>query len=57
MFKLLQKSKYPTEMFYFQAENTLIIYVPFIIGSKRKTSPLQEKSFDNDFELFVQTAF
>ena len=40
MFKLLQKSKYPTEMLYFLAEHTLIIDVQFIIGSKRKTSPL-----------------
>ena len=40
MFKLLQKSKYQTEMFYFLAEHTLIMYVQFIIGSKRKTSPL-----------------
>ena len=40
MFKLLQKSKYPTEMLYFLAEHTLIIYVQFIIGPKRKTSPL-----------------
>ena len=53
MFKLLQKCKYPTEMFYFLAEHTLIIYVQFIIGSKRKTSPLQEKSFENNFEHFV----
>ena len=53
MLKLLQKSKYPTEMLYFLAEHTLIIYVPFIIGSKRKFSPLYEKSFENDFEHFV----
>ena len=53
MFKLLQKSKYPTEMLYFLAEHTLIIDVQFIIGSKRITSPLYEKSFENDFEHFV----
>ena len=53
MFKLLQKSKYPTEMLDFLAEHTLIIYVQFITGSKRKTSPLLEKSFENDFEYFV----
>ena len=40
MFKLLQKSKYPTEMLYVLAEHTLIMYVQFTIGSKRKTWPL-----------------
>ena len=50
MLKLLQKSKYPTEMLYFQAEHTLIMYVQFIIGSKRITSSLLEKSFKNDFK-------
>ena len=40
-------------MLYFLAEHTLIIYVQFIIGSKRKTSPLSEKSFENDFKHFV----
>ena len=41
-------------MLYFLAEHTLIIYVHFIIGSKRKkTSPLKEKSIENDFEHFV----
>ena len=50
MFKLLQKSKYPTEMFYFLAEHNLIIFVQFIIGSKRKNfTHLRE----NDFEHFV----
>ena len=53
MFKLLQKSKYPSEMLSFLAEHTLIIYVQFIIGSKRKTSPLLEKQFENDFDHFV----
>ena len=42
MFELLQKSKYPTEMLYFLAEHTLIIYVQFIIGSKRKKITLRE---------------
>ena len=40
MFKLLPKSKYPTEMLDFLAERTLIIHIQFIIGSKRKTSHL-----------------
>ena len=43
MFKLLQKSKCPTEMLYFLAEHTLIIYVQFIIGFKRKNiTPFRE---------------
>ena len=43
MFKLLPKSKYPTEMLDFLAERTLIIYIQFIIGSKRKNfTPLRE---------------
>ena len=53
MFKMLQKSKYPKEMLYFLAEHTLIIYIQFRIVSKRKTSPIEEKSFENDFEHFV----
>ena len=53
MFKLLQKSKYPTEMLHFLAEHALLIYVQFIISSKRKTSPFQEKWFENDFGYFV----
>ena len=43
MFKMLQKSKYPTEMPYFLAKHTLIIYVQFRIGFKRKNfTPLRE---------------
>ena len=53
MLKLLQKSKYPTKMLYVLAEHTLIIYVQFLTDSERKTSLLQEKSFENDFEHFV----
>ena len=53
MFKLLQKSKYPTEMLYFLTEHTFITYVQLIIGFKRKTSSLKEKSFKNDSERFV----
>ena len=37
MFKLLQKSQYPTEMLYLLAEHTLFMYVQFTIGFKRKT--------------------
>ena len=54
MFKLLQKRKYPTEVLHYLAEHTLIMHVQFIIGSKRKTSPLKEKLFENDFEHFFQ---
>ena len=39
MFKLLQKSKYQTEMVYLLAEHTLIMYEQFSIGSKRKKLP------------------
>ena len=53
MLKMLQKSKYPTEMLYFLAEHTLIMYIQFRIGSKRKTSPLLEKSSENNFEHIV----
>ena len=37
MFKLIRKSKYPTEMLYLLAEHTLIMYVQVTVGSKRKT--------------------
>ena len=40
-------------MLYFLVEHTLIFYVQFIIGSKRKCSTLYEKWFENDFEPFV----
>ena len=36
MFKSLPKGKYPTGMLYFLTEHTLIIYVQYIKGSKRK---------------------
>ena len=49
MFKLLPKSKYPTEMLYDVTEHTLIMYVQFVTGFQRKTSPL---SFQNDSEHF-----
>ena len=48
MFKSLPKSKYPTGMLYFQTEHTLFIYAQYIKGSKRKTSYLLEKLFEND---------
>ena len=52
MFKLLEKSKYPTEMLYFLAEHTLIIYVQFIIGSKSDFTLLREIVRER-FEHFV----
>ena len=36
MFKSLPKSKYPTGMLYFLTEHTIIIYVQYTKGSKRK---------------------
>ena len=53
MFKSLPKSKYPTGMLYFLTEHTLIIYVQYIKGSKRKTSYLLEKLFEKDLVHFV----
>ena len=53
MFKSLPKSKYPTVMLYFLTEHTLIMYVQHIKGSKRKTSYLLEKSFEEDLVYFV----
>ena len=38
---------------YFLTEDTLIIYVQYIKGSKRKTSYLLEKLFEKDFVHFV----
>ena len=53
MFKSLPKSKYPTGMLYFLTEHTLIIYVQYIKGSKRKISYLLEKLFEKDLVHFV----
>ena len=53
MFKLLPKSKYSIEMLSFLTEHTLLIYVQFEIGSKRKTSFYEEKLFKNDEEHFA----
>ena len=53
MFKSLPKSKYPPGMLYFLTEYTLIIYVQYIKGSKRKTSYLLEKLFEKDLVHFV----
>ena len=53
MFRLLLKSNYPSRMFYFLTEHTLIIYVQYIKGSKRKTSYILEKSFEKDLVHFV----
>ena len=52
MFKWLPKSKLPTEMLYFLVEDTLIVYAQFIIGFKRKTSSLYEKSLEKDSEHY-----
>ena len=52
MFKWLPKSKLPTEMLYFLVEDTLIVYVQFIIGFKRKTSSLYKKSLEKDSEQY-----
>ena len=53
MFRSLPKSKYPTGMLYFLTEHTLIIFVQYIKGSKRKTSYLLEKMFEKDLVPFV----
>ena len=53
MFKLLQKSKYPTGMLYFLTEHTLIIYVQKTQCSKRKTSYLLEKLFKEDLVQLI----
>ena len=53
MFKLLLKRNYPSRMFYFLIEHTLIIYVQYIKGSKRKTSYVLEESFEKDLVHFV----
>ena len=57
MFKLLPKGKYPAVMLYFLTEHTLIIYVQFIICSKRKSLSLLETSFKNYSEHFVSDSF
>ena len=53
MFKSLPKSIYPTGTLYFLTEHTLIIYVQYIKGSKRKTSYLLEKLYEKDLVHFV----
>ena len=53
MFKLLLKSSYPSRMFYFLTDITLIIYVQYIKGSKRNTSYSLEKLFEKDYVHFV----
>ena len=53
MFKSLPNSKYPTRMLYFLTEHTLMIYVQYIKGSKRKTLYLLEKLFEKDLVHFV----
>ena len=53
MEKSLPKRKYPAGMLYFLTEHTLIIYVQYTKGSKRKTSFLLEKLFEKDLVHFV----
>ena len=53
MFRLLPKCKYQTGMLYFLAEHTLIIYVQYVKGSKRKTSYLLEKWYKKDLVHLV----
>ena len=53
MFMLLLKSNYPSRMFYFLTEHTLIIYVQNIKTTKRKTSYILEKLFEKDLVHFV----
>ena len=52
MFKSLPESKYPTGIFYFLTEHTLLIYVQYIKGSRRKTLYLLEKLFEKDLVHF-----
>ena len=52
----LPKRKYPTGMLYFLTEQTLIIYVQYIKGSKRKTSYILEKLFYRDLVHFVSNS-
>ena len=40
-------------MLYILTEHTLIIYVQYIKGSKRKSSYLLEKLFEKDLVLFI----
>ena len=53
MFKLLLKRNYPSRIFYFLTEYTLIIFDQDIKGSKRKTSYILEKLFEKDLVHFV----
>ena len=53
MLKSLPKSKYPTGMLYFLREHTLIIYLQYIKGSKRKTLYILEILFEKDLVHFV----
>ena len=56
MYKSLPKGKYPTGMLYFLTDHTLIIYVQFIKGSKKKRSNLFEKLFEKDLVHFVSNS-
>ena len=58
MFKSLPKSKYPTGMLYFLTKHTLIMYVQYIKGFKRKTAYLLEKLFVKDLvHIFSDSIF
>ena len=57
MFKLLPKSKYPTGLLYFLTVHTLIIYVEYRKGSKRKTFHLFEKLAEKNLVHFFNTTF
>ena len=56
MFESLPKSKYPTGMLFFLTEHTLIIYVQYIKGSKRKKIYLLEKLFERDLLHFLSNS-
>ena len=53
MFKSLPKSKYPTGMLHFLTEHTLMIYVQYIKGVKRKTSYLLKKLLEKVLVHFI----
>ena len=52
MFKSLPNSKYPTGILYFLTEHTLIIYVQYIKGSKRKHIISFREIFRERFSIF-----
>ena len=54
--KIWCSSRFQNGMLYFITEHALIIYVQYIKGSKRKTSYLLEKLFENDLVHFVSNS-